>query len=185
MVPLPALWLPILLSAVIVFIASSIMHMVLPYHKSDYKAVPEEDKVLAILRTVGLSRGLYMFPFCTHQNMKSPEVVEKFKQGPVAMLTVFPSGPPAMGKFMALWFGFCLVIAFFVAYLTGRTQPPGTHYLAVFRVAATAAFLGFGLGNLSNGIWKGQPWSVVIKETLDGLVYGLLTGGVFGWLWQR
>ncbi len=185
MVALPALWLAILLSAVIVFIASSIMHMLLPYHRSDYRPLPEEDKVTAVLRAVGVSRGLYIFPFCTHQNMKSPEVAEKFKQGPVGMMTVRDSGPPVMGKFLGLWFGFCLVIEFVVAYLTGRTVAPGTHYLAVFRVAATAAFLGYGLGNLSNGIWKGQPWSMTIKEVVDGLVYGLLTGGVFGWLWPR
>jgi len=33
MVPLTSLWAPILLSAVIVFVASSIMHMVLPFHR--------------------------------------------------------------------------------------------------------------------------------------------------------
>jgi len=37
MIPLTALWLPILVSAVIVFFASFIMHMVLAYHKSDYR----------------------------------------------------------------------------------------------------------------------------------------------------
>lgn len=185
MVALPALWLAIVLSAVIVFIASSIMHMVLPYHRSDYKPLPEEDKVTAVLRAAGVCRGLYIFPFCTHQNMKTPEVAEKFKQGPVGMMTVRESGPPAMGKFLGLWFGFCLVIEIFVAYLTGRTVAPGTSYLAVFRVASTAAFLGYGLGNLSNGIWKGQPWGMTIKEVIDGLVYALLSGGVFGWLWPR
>ena len=36
MVGLAALWLPILLSAVIVFVASSLIHMVSGWHKSDY-----------------------------------------------------------------------------------------------------------------------------------------------------
>jgi len=185
MVSLTALWLPILLAAVIVFIASSIMHMVLPYHRNNYKQLPDEDKVMATLRGASLKRGLYMFPFCTHKDMKSPATVEKFNQGPVGMLTVLPSGPANMGKYLGLWFVYCLVIGLFVAYLTGHTVAAGARYLAVFRVAGTAAFLAYGLGNLSNGIWKGQPWGVTIKEAIDGLVYGLLTAGTFGWLWPH
>ena len=185
MVSLSALWLPIVLSAVIVFIASSVMHMLLPYHRGDYRQLPDEDKLLPILRAAGLSRGLYIFPYCTHKDMKSPAAIEKYKQGPVGSMTVAPSGPPAMPKFLGLWFAFCLVISFFVAYLTGHTVPQGAHYLAVFRVAGTAGFLAYGLGHLSNGIWKGQTWSFTIKEVIDGLVYGLLTAGTFGWLWPR
>lgn len=185
MVPLTALWLPIVLSAAIVFVASSIMHMLLPYHHGDYRQLPQEDKVLAAIRAAGVKRGLYIFPFTTRKEMKSQATMEKYKRGPVGMMTVFPSGPPVMPKFLGLWFGYCLIIAYFVAYLTGRTVPPGTPYLAVFRVAGTAAFLGYGLGLLSNGIWKGQPWGTVIKEVFDGLVYGLLTAGTFGWLWPH
>jgi hypothetical protein len=185
MVPLTALWLPILLSAVIVFVASSIMHMLLPYHHSDYQRLPDEDKLLAALRAAGLKQGLYIFPFGSHKDMKSPAMTEKYKQGPVGMMTVRPSGTPAMPEFLGMWFVYCLIIGFFVAYLTGRTLAPGASYLAVHRVAGTAAFLAYGLGQLSNGIWKGQPWGMTIKEVIDGLIYGLLTGGTFGWLWPR
>ncbi len=185
MVPLTALWLPIVLSAVIVFVASSIMHMLLPYHQSDCQRLPDEDKLLAALRAADLKRGLYMFPYGTHKEMKSPAMQEKYKQGPVGMMTIFPSGPPALPKFLGMWFVYCLVIGFFTAYLTGHTVAPGANYLVVFRVAGTAAFMAYGLGQLSNGIWKGQPWSMTIKEVADGLVYGLLTAGTFGWLWPR
>jgi hypothetical protein len=116
MTPLSALWLPIVLSAVIVFVASSIMHMVLPYHRSDYRTLPDEDRLLAALRAANLKRGLYVFPFTNHKDMKSPAMVEKYKQGPVGMMTVVPNGPPAMPKFLGLWFGFCLLVSFFVAY---------------------------------------------------------------------
>jgi hypothetical protein len=185
MVSLAELWLPILISAVIVFIASSIMHTVLPYHRGDYRQLPDEDKLLSVLRGAGLTRGLYIFPFTTHKEMKTPVMQEKYKQGPVGMMTVFPNGPVVMPKFLGQWFGYCLIVAFFVAYLTGHTVAPGTSYLAVFRVAGTAAFMAYGLGQLSNAIWKGQTWSVTIKEVIDGLVYGLLTAGTFGWLWPR
>jgi len=185
MVSLPALWLPILLSAVIVFIASSIMHTVLPYHHSDYQPLPDEEKVLVALRAAGVKRGLYNFPHCTHKEMKSPAMIEKYKQGPIGILTVFPSGPPALPKFLAQWFFFCLLLSFFIAYITGRTVSPGTEYLRVFRIAGTVGFLAYGLGNLSNGIWKGQAWGATLKEVFDGLIYGLLTAGTFGWLWPR
>jgi len=180
---LTVLWLPIVLAAVIVFVASSIMHMVLPYHHGDYEKLLEEEKVREALR--GTQRGLYVIPYATHQTMKSPELQEKYRQGPVAMVTVYPSGPPAIPKFMGLWFVYCLIIGFFVAYLTFHTVAAGSNYLVVFRMVGTAAFLAYGVGIISNGIWKGQPWSNVIKEVIDGLVYALLTAGTFGWLWPR
>jgi len=173
------------LSAVIVFVASFIMHMVLRYHHSDYSQLPDEDRILATLRTAVLKRGFYIFPFCTHKDMKSPALIEKQKKGPVGFMTIVPSGPPAMPKFLIQWFVYCLLIGFFVAYLTSHTVAPGANYLVVFRVVGTAAFLAYGLGHVSNGIWKGQTWSSTIKEVADGLVYGLLTAGTFGWLWPR
>ena len=185
MAPLAALWLPIVLSAVIVFVASSIMHTVLPYHKGDYKKLPDEDKVLSALSTAGLTRQLYVFPYCLPKDMKSPESIKKYKEGPVGMMTIFPLGQPFIPKFLAQWFAYCLLISFFVAYLAGHTVAPGTYYLAVFRVVGTAAFLAYGLGILSNGIWKGYPWGFVIKEAIDGLIYALLTAGTFGWLWPK
>ena len=186
MVPITALWLPMLLSAVIVFVASSIIHMVLPMHKSDYRKLPEEDRVLEAMRAAGVTPGrMYHFPYTTHKEMKSPEAVERFKHGPVGLLTVIPSGPPAMGKYLGQWFLYCVVICIFVAYLTGRTRSPGTPYLEVFRVAGTTAFLGYAGAQIQDSIWKGQSWSVTSKHVFDGLIYGLLTAGTFGWLWPK
>jgi hypothetical protein len=185
MVVLSALWLPILLSAVAVFIASSIMHTVLTYHRSDCHQLPDEDSVLAALRSAGLQRGFYMFPYSTPKEMKSPAMMEKFKQGPAGMMTVFPSGLPNMAKFIGQWFVFCLIISVFVAYLAGHTVAPGASFRGVLRVAGTAAFLAYGLSQLSNSIWKAQPWAMTLKETVDGLIYGVLTGAAFAWLWPH
>lgn len=182
---LAALWLPILLSTVIVFVVSSILHAVLTYHQSDCHQLPEEEKVLGGLRAVGLKPGYYHFPFTSHKEMKSPAVVEKFKLGPCGIMTVLPSGPPAMAKYLISWFVYCLAIGFFVAYLAWHTVTPGSNYLIVFRVVGAAAFLAYGIGQLSNSIWKGQPWGMTIKEVVDGLIYALLTAGTFGWLWPK
>jgi len=186
MVYLTTLWLPILLSAVVVFVASSVMHMVLTYHRSDYQKLPNEEKLLDALRSERLAPGTYQFPHCASpKDMKSPEMIEKHRKGPVGILTVIRSGPPAMRKGLLLWFAFCVVISVFVAYLAGRTLSAGTAYLAVFRVAGTVAFLGYSAGNAVDSIWKGQPWSTTVKHMFDGLIYALLTAGVFGWLWPR
>jgi len=186
MVYLTALWLPILVSAVLVFVGSWILHMVLRYHRSDYKRLPSEEKLLEAMRNAGVARGTYAFPYCTGpKEMRSPETVEKYKKGPVGLLTVIPSGAPAMGKYLLTWFIFCLGVSIFVAYITGRALNKGSEYLAVFRIAGTAGFLGYSAGQAVDSIWKGQPWGTTIKHMFDGLVYGLLTAGTFGWLWPR
>jgi hypothetical protein len=186
MVSLTALWLPILLSAVIVFIASSIIHMAIPIHKNDYRKLPDEERVLDVLRSTGVTPGRgYIFPFCTHKDMKSPEAAEKFKRGPVGMLTVRSSGVPNMGKFLGQWFIYCIVISIFTAYLTSRTRPPGSEYLEVFRVAGSFAFAAYSLAFIQDAIWKGEHWGVTFKHVFDGLIYGLLTAGTFGWLWPK
>src|SRR5438552_6439250 len=143
MIPLTALWLPILLSAVIVFFASFIMHMVLAYHKSDYRKLPDEDRVTDAMRSAGVKPGpAYFFPYCSFKEMKSAPVIEKMKRGPVGLLTVLPNGPPAMGKNMVQWFLYCGVISIFAAYLSSRTLAPGTAFLQVFHVVGIAALLG-------------------------------------------
>ncbi len=185
MATLILLWLPILVSAVIVFVASSIMHMVLPYHRSDYKQLPDEDSIRAAVRAGNLKRGLYVFPFCSHKEMKSPTMIEKYKEGPVGFLTILPNGAPVMAKFLVQWFVFCLVVGYFVGNVTLHSVVLGAPYRAVFRVAAVAGFMAYGLGQLINGIWKGQTWTTTVKEVVDGLVYALLTAGTFGWLWPR
>ncbi len=184
MVSLMELWLPILLSAVSVFAASSIIHMVLGYHKSDYKKLPGEDKIAAAMREEGVEPGFYSLPHCTDmKEMGKPETIEKFNQGPVGLLSLAPTGPPAMGKLLGMWFTFCLVIGVFVAYMTGRNLGPGADYLAVFRIAGTTAFLAYGASEPIASIWKYQPWGVTMKHVFDGFIFALLTGGVFGWLW--
>ena len=186
MVPITALWLPILLAAVVVFIASSIMHMVLPYHKSDYRKLPDEDKVVDSLRAVGVTPGpVYHFPHSTHKDMKSPEAIEKFKRGPVGLLTIIPSGPPAMGKYLGLWFALCLLISFVVGCFAGATHAPGTEHHEIFHFFAITAFLAYGFGHFQDSIWKGQTWGVTLKHLFDAAIYALLTAETFSLLWPR
>ena len=184
MVSLVSLWLPILLSAVFVFVASSIIHMLLPYHKGDFKTVPNEDQVRAALKPFNIPPGDYAMPRPKDMSdMKSPEFQAKMNEGPVIYMTVRPSGTITMGKELTLWFVYCVIVAVFAAYLTSRTVAPGTEYLPVFRVAATIAFAGYGLALLQRSIWYGESWSTTFKSVFDALIYACLTGGTLGWLW--
>ena len=184
MICLTSLWLPILLAAVFVFIASSLIHMVFKWHNSDYRGLANEEEVRAALGSP--APGQYVIPHCLeHKDLEKEEVRRKFTEGPVGFLYIKASGLPGMGSSLTLWFLFNILIAFSVAYLTSRTTPAGTHYLQVFRVAGTAAFLAYAAGTIPNSIFMGKPWRVTGKEILDGLIYALLMAGTFGWLWPR
>ena len=185
MVSLDALWLPILLSAVLVFVLSSIIHMVLGYHSSDYTGLPNEDAVRDAIRSGNPAPKQYIIPYCTPKEMGSPEMKRKYVEGPVGVLNLKPAGAYSMGPSLIQWFVFTLVVSFFVAYVASHTVPAGTAYLEVFRIVGTVGFLAYAMGQLPAAIWMGKPWAVAGKEVFDGLLYGLVTAGAFGWLWPR
>jgi len=186
MTALPALWLPIVLSAVIVFVVSSIIHMATPWHKGDYKKVPNEDAFRAAVGPMAIPPGDYMVPRAeSMKDMRSPEFREKFEKGPVMMMTVYPGGSMSMTGSLVLWFLYSVVIGIFAGYIAGRALPPGTLYLHVFRFVGATAFLGYAAALWQFSIWYHRAWSTTIKSTIDGLIYALLTAGTFGWLWPR
>jgi hypothetical protein len=185
MISLAALWLPILLSAVFVFIMSSIIHMALPWHRADFPKLANEDQVMDALRPLALPPGDYAVPKpSSMKEMSSPEFADKLKRGPVLMLTV-RSGATAMGKSLLLWFVYSLVVGLFSAYVAANTLPPGTHYLKVFQIVGTVAFTGYALALCQSSIWYSRNWITTIRSMIDGLVYALLTAGTFGWLWPH
>jgi hypothetical protein len=180
------LWLPIVLSAVIVFVVSSLIHTVLGFHKNDFKKLPNEDAVIAALRPMGIPPGDYMTPFCdSMKGMKSPEHQEKWAKGPVAVMTFLKPGKPAMGKSLILWFVYSIVVSIFAAYIADRAVGPGGHYLQVFRFVGCSSFMGYAFALCQNSIWYGRNWGATIRSMIGGLIYALLTAGMFGWLWPR
>jgi hypothetical protein len=184
MVPALQLWLPVLLSAVIVFVVSSIIHMVLPYHKSDFKKLPSEDGVMDALRPFNIPPGEYVVP-CpgSSQEMKDPAFIEKIEKGPAAFMTVLENKAPSMTTSLIQWFVYCALVGFFAAYVSGRALGPGADYLAVFRFVGATAFIGYAVGLWQNSIWYKRAWSTTLKSTFDGFLYACFTAGVFGWLW--
>ena len=184
MAALISLWLPILLSAVAVFIISSILHTVFTYHNSDFKTLPEEDKIMDDMRKYNVPPGDYMMPYCTsNKERQGEEFKNKMAKGPVAVLTIFPSGPIAMGGLLFQWFIYCLIVSIFTAYVAGLTINAGENYMFVFRITSIVAFASYSLALLQQSIWYKKSWSATLKSVFDGLIYALFTAGFFGWLW--
>ncbi len=186
MTELTSLLLPLFLSAVLVFIVSSVIHMFMPWHKNDYIKIPDEDKVMDALRPFNIPPGDYMVPRpSSSQDLKSPEYKEKVNKGPIMIVTVRPNGQWSMGIPLFLWFVFSLVVELFAAYIASRVLPAGAEYLQVFRFIGASAFMGYSFAYMPMSIWYGRAWSATLKMMFDGLIYALLSAGIFGWLWPR
>lgn len=185
-VPILWLWLPILLSAVLVFILSSLIHMVLGYHTKDFRKVPDEDALADMLRKSGVPAGSYMLPYATgREEMKSAAFRERVKKGPRAVMTIMPGGDMSMTPQLIQWFVYSVVIGIFAAYVAGRALPEGAGYLSVFRFVGVTAFCCYVVADWPASIWYKRSWGTTVRNTFDGLVYALFTAGVFGWLWPR
>jgi len=178
------LWLPILLSAVLVFVTSSVIHMLSPWHKGDYPRLPDEDRFRESVGALNLPPGDYMIPRAfSRQEMESAEFRAKMEQGPNVIMTVMPKGVMGMGRSLTLWFLYILAVTIVAAYVAGRALEPGSEYLDVFRFAGTSAFLGYSFALLQMSIWYRRSWNITIKSMIDGFIYALLTAGAMGWLW--
>jgi hypothetical protein len=186
MVNMYQLWIPIVLSAVLVFLASSVIWMVLPYHRKDVTGVTDENALADALRKQKLAPGQYFIPFTADPAARqSPEFKKKMTDGPQAMITIKPVSDGGMGGMLIRWFIYSLILSSVVAYVSGRTLQPGASYLAVFRVVGTVAWLGYGGAHAVYSIFWGRPWRSTLLDTWDALVYGLLTAGAFGWRWPH
>jgi hypothetical protein len=186
MTSLMSLWLPILVASVLVFIASSILNAVLPWHSGDYKALPDEARFNDAVRPLAIPPGDYVTPRAgSMAAMKSPEYARKRSEGPNMFLTVMPNGVTGMGGMFVQWFLYLIVVSLFGGYVASRALPPGAEYLSVFRFVGTTTFAAYALGLWPLVIWYRRSTGTTIRQTIDGLIYALLTAGVFGWLWPR
>jgi hypothetical protein len=186
MVSLLQLWAPILLSAFLVFVSSSLIHMVLKWHNSDYRRLPNEDEIRAAFRKGNPAPGQYITPWCMDaKDMNSPEVTKKYEEGPIGLFYLSKPGRINMGPTLGKWFAFNILVSVFIAYVASRTLPIGTEYLKVFQVVGTVGLLTYAGGEIPSSIWYGKPWAVTGKQVVDSLIYGMVTAGTFGWLWPR
>lgn len=178
------LWLPILVTAVLIFVASSLIHMVFKWHNSDYKKVANEDEVRAAIRAGSPAPGQYVVPYCMDmKDMKGEAMMKKFTEGPIAFVTVRKNGPPAMGTTLALWFVFTVFIAAVAAYVASQVYGLKANPHQAGHLVGMLSFLAYAAGSVPLGIWMGKPWGSVAKDVLDGFIYGVISALTFMWLW--
>lgn len=183
MIPIAQYWLPIVVATVLCFIAGSILHMAIPLHRKDWRPLPDEDNVLAALKKAGVTPGNYMFPAMGDMSkLKDPVFLQRLRDNPGGVMTVRPSGGIEMGPYLTKQFIFHLVISAFVAYLASRTLPAGSEYLKIFRITGTVAILSYTAAVFPEAIWYHHPRNYTLAKVVDGIVWGLLTAGAFGWL---
>jgi hypothetical protein len=178
-------WLPIVVAAVGVFVASSLVHMLFKWHQSEYRSLANEDAVRAAIRAGDASPGLYVLPHCADmKQMREEAMLAKYREGPIGFLTLVPPGEPRMGKHLVLWFAYNLLVAAAGAVLAFHYVGPAGHGHAAGHLAGVLALLAYGGGPIQQGIWMGKTWSAVAKELLDALIYAVVTALAFAWLWS-
>ena len=172
-------WLPILVASAFTFVAGAVIWMLMPWHKTDYRKTSDEAAVRAALK--GSSPGLYNVPHArTNADYQSDDMKQKMKDGPNVFITVIPAGVPSMGPKLAANYLYNLLVAALCAYMLTMTDAES--YLDVYRVTCTTAWIAYGVAYIQETVWFGRPWTVTAKNLFDALIYGLVTGGVFGWL---
>ena len=117
------LWLAIVVSAAVCWVASAIVWTLLKYHNSDYSRLADEEAARAALK--GNAPGFYLMPYCIDPaEMKNPETRQKYEEGPLAYITMLPNGMPAMGGKLVAQFVYFLVVGILCAYFVSRTLAP-------------------------------------------------------------
>lgn len=186
MLSLSQLWLPVLLSAVFIFAASSVIHMVVKWHNSEYRPFSNEEAARAAIREGAPAPGQYVVPYVADmKQMRQPEVRRRFEEGPVAFVTVRRAGPFDMRRPLVLWFVYTLAVSLVAAYLASRSLGADAKAIHIMRVTSLVPLLAYIGGSIQHGIWMGKPWSSVAKEVVDGAIYAGITGLTFAWLWPR
>lgn len=182
------LWQPILLSTALVFIVSALVWTVLPHHQKEWKGLPGEQGVRDAIKAAGFGAGIYMFPWADEKARRTPEHMAKVAEGPSGMVTLFAPGPMDMKAMMAKSIVGNLIVSFFTAYVAHHafvSWPAPPSYLKVFQVVGTVGFMTYGLGAWGDMVWFGKPLKSWLLQAGDALLYGLVMGGTFGWLWPR
>jgi hypothetical protein len=188
-VALGALWLPVVLSAVFVFIGSSVIWMAFKWHDGDWKQGGLTGDLQEALRNVGVTTGQYLFPYmdmkATDKAAAKKTWMERYAKGPVGVIHAGTPGTMSMGKMLAQVFVLYLVVSFFAAYIASHALFQGAPYLKVFQVVGATSFVAYGMGSFMDSIWFSKSWRSTWLNVLDSLIYCGLTAGTFGWLWPR
>lgn len=179
-VELISLWLPILLTTVMLFFSGFICWMVLPNHKPDWKKLPNETEFLHKMAEWDIPKGNYAYPYAMDkESMEGENAKKAIEQGTFGTIQAW-GGQPSMGNNLLCQVGFLFVTNFCLAYLATLGVAPGADFMTVFRFVATAAFLTFTAAVVPGAIWFKNR---ITGHIIDGVIQAAIAGAVFAWLW--
>ncbi|MHC9509624.1 hypothetical protein [Kangiella sp. M94] len=180
------LWLPILLSGLFAWIASALIHMLIKYHNSDYQKLNNEDDIAKAIAEGKSKVGFYTLPHCADfKEMEDPKVQQRFKDGPVAIVTIIQNGLPPMGKLLIQQLLFFVIGSLLIGYIGSIGMVAGAPTGDIFRLLFVAGFICFGWASIPYSIWFGHPWSVTSKYLMDAIIYAVVVASTFCWLWPK
>ena len=180
---LVALWLPILVATVVLWVLSFVAWVVLPHHFGDFKKLDSENEMMELVKQANIPAGNYMFPYSgTKPEQDSKEYQDRYTEGPRGTLNVY--NMPNMGINMAQTILYFLITSLTIACITNVACPAGdaeTDFMKVFRIAGTIGVLTYASSGVLHKIWfKAKQWT----DMLDGAVYGVALGLIFAALWK-
>lgn len=183
---LSELWIPILVSGASCWVLSAIARTVLPHHTNEWRRLPTEPEMLEALRRHMPPPGLYSFPFTVGADLNRADVRVALEKGPVGYVTIGRPGRPSMPKMMVQLLVYFTASSFLVAYVAWHARLGlGAPYRSVFRIVGTVATMAYALGTVPESIWFARPWKSFGLQLADSLACGLVTAGIFGWLWPK
>ena len=160
---------------------SYVLHGLLNYHLRDYDRIPNEDAFVEAVERLGIPPGNYPVPLPrSRKERMGPPFMRKRERGPIWLNIMTPF---SMRRVVLQWFVYSLAVGIFAALLAGRALAPGAEFSEVVLFAGLAAFGAHSFALWQRSVWYRTKWSRTVRSTFDGLVYGLETGAIFGWLW--
>jgi hypothetical protein len=186
---LAQLWLPIVVSALLVFVLSAVTHMMVPFRLTEWGHLKTQDAIQASLR--GTAPGLYVFPTPADAKERGkPEAMQKVAEGPSGWLTLVHPGPMSWVRNLGLSLAMNLFVSFGAAYIATLTLGAVPlqlfpHERVVFRVISTIGFFAYAAGPIYDAIWFWKPWKSLAMTAVDSLAYGLVMGVTFSMLWPK
>ena len=175
------LWLPIILSAVALWVASSVFWTALPHHNQDFDPLPDEDAMMKSVTQLEIPPGRYLFPYPYHPGADRKALMEKYTQGPRGSLVTWDM--PNMGKNLGLTFVYFLLISAVTAYVAWAAigGQEALTFSKVLQIVGGIGVLVFCSSGQLHAIWFPRR---MIMEFVDGIAYGLIIGLIFASLWS-
>lgn len=175
-----SLWMPIVGSGFATHFASTLAWTVLPHHKPEIKSLGDkEEQFTDWIACKEIEPGQYVFPYC--EDMKQTETeLFKQKQGKCSGELRVWARPVNMLAAMVKTLGFFLFAAFMIGYVCAYTLTPYTDKGDVFRIVLVLGIMTHCFAIFPRVFWFPRSYATSL---VDGVVYALLTAGIFYALW--